>query len=251
MNKSAKYNFNLPSSISEEIADIDLISDNFRTIDEVMNKTDRNYDPRSFNAQSGVAVAQAIESIQPIDENTEFIFDGGDSETVVPVDIVVDSELSATSENAVMNKAVTIAINEIKNNLETYYKNFILLKAYPVGSVYISTTATDPGTLFGGTWEQIQDKFLLACGDTYSAGDEGGEAAHTLTVAEMPKHAHNLAKAGTNYWVLGPTVNSDKTNSGTGNWDRLDTIESDYAGSGAAHNNMPPYLAVYVWKRKS
>ena len=54
--------------------------------------------------------------------------------------------------------------------------------AHPVGSVYISTAATDPADLFGGgTWERIKDVFLLAAGDTYAAGASGGEAAHTLT----------------------------------------------------------------------
>ncbi len=247
MNKSANYNFNLPSSLSEEIADIDLISDNFRTIDGIMNKTDRNYNPSSFNAQSGVAVAQAVESIQPIDENTEFIFDGGNAETVISVDIVVDSELSAISENAIMNKAVANAINQLKDELENSYKNSILLKAYPIGSIYLSTTNTDPGTLFGGTWEQIQDKFLLACGDTYTAGDEGGEAMHTLTVEEMPSHNHSIT-----YRDTYSTVDVQRIAVSAGDTDIVTTdIVTNETGGNGAHNNMPPYLAVYVWKRKS
>lgn len=73
----------------------------------------------------------------------------------------------------------------------------IALNIYPVGSIYLSTSSTNPGTLFGGTWNQIKDKFLLACGSTYDAGSSGGAAAHvhstnnhTLTIAEMPKHGH-------------------------------------------------------------
>ena len=65
---------------------------------------------------------------------------------------------------------------------------------YPVGSIYLSVNSTNPGTIFGGTWEQIKDRFLLACGSTYSNGSTGGEAKHTLTTNEMPSHSHALNK---------------------------------------------------------
>ena len=61
---------------------------------------------------------------------------------------------------------------------------------YPVGSIYMSVNSTDPADLFGGTWEQIQGKFLLACDNGHAAGSTGGEENHTLTVAEMPSHTH-------------------------------------------------------------
>ena len=61
---------------------------------------------------------------------------------------------------------------------------------YPIGSVYISVTSTNPKVLFGGEWTQIKDTFLLACGNSYANGATGGEAQHTLTVSEMPNHAH-------------------------------------------------------------
>lgn len=67
----------------------------------------------------------------------------------------------------------------------------ILLAAHPVGSYYWSSEATDPATLFGGTWERVKDRFLYAVGDGSAAGDTGGEATHTLTEAEMPKHYHD------------------------------------------------------------
>lgn len=60
-----------------------------------------------------------------------------------------------------------------------------------MGAIYLSAVSTDPGILFGfGTWQQIQDRFLLAAGSTYAAGTTGGEATHTLTVEEMPAHTH-------------------------------------------------------------
>lgn len=124
-------------------------------------------------------------------------------------------------------------------------------RAYPVGSIYMSVNATSPATLFGGTWERIYGRFLLAANSTYAAGSTGGEANHTLTVAEMPPHSHAIPQ--TPGWPTGTDQNSewgvtwdDKDN--TYPYTKWNTSTSS-TGSGAAHNNMPPYLAVYVWKR--
>ena len=127
----------------------------------------------------------------------------------------------------------------------------MLDKAYPVGSIYISVNSTNPKTLFGGTWVQIKDRFLLAAGTTYKAGTTGGEITHKLTYNEMPEHTHPMYAynpGGDGTWTpdegayLVDSVTDDKTTW----WARL---AMGYAGGGAAHNNMPPYLAVYVWKR--
>ena len=111
---------------------------------------------------------------------------------------------------------------------------------YPVGSIYLSVTSTNPGTLFGGTWARIKDTFLLAAGDTYAAGSTGGEAEHTLTVDEIPSHKHTIGY-GTN--TIGGTV--ERPNFST----TKTSAETTATGGGQAHNNMPPYLAVYVWQR--
>lgn len=65
-----------------------------------------------------------------------------------------------------------------------------ILRAYPVGAIYISYNSTDPGSLFGGSWTQLKDRFLLGAGATYAVGSTGGEATHTLTVSEIPDHWH-------------------------------------------------------------
>lgn len=112
---------------------------------------------------------------------------------------------------------------------------------FPVGSIYLSVNATNPGTLFGGTWTRIQDRFLLAAGSTYAAGATGGEAAHVLTVAEMPAHDHPITYvSGTGVAGFIPLGSTPGTTfpSATGS-----------RGGDQAHNNMPPYLAVYVWQR--
>ena len=67
----------------------------------------------------------------------------------------------------------------------------VLNVSYPIGAVYISFNSTNPGEIFGGTWEQINDKFLLSAGTSYAAGTQGGEATHILTTAEIPSHIHN------------------------------------------------------------
>lgn len=126
-----------------------------------------------------------------------------------------------------------------------------VLEAYPIGAIYISTNATSPETLFGGTWRPIQGRFLLAADNTYKAGSTGGEATHTLTLGEMPTHTHPMYSSnsgGDSTWT--PNEGSYHIDSVTTDektyWARLGM---DSAGSGMAHNNMPPYLAVYVWER--
>ena len=126
-----------------------------------------------------------------------------------------------------------------------------VLEAYPIGAIYISTNATSPETLFGGTWRPIQGRFLLAADNTYKAGSTGGEATHTLTAAEMPEHAHYMASGnagGDGTWKpdAGSYLIDSITSNQTTYWAQ---IGMNNAGGSAAHNNMPPYLAVYVWER--
>lgn len=121
-------------------------------------------------------------------------------------------------------------------------KQYADLSAYPVGAIYISVSSTSPASLFGGTWEQIKDKFLLAAGNLYSAGATGGEEKHTLTADEMPTHTHKeTIYAGTGSFS-GALL--DWSNSVGGS-----QYGTTYAGGSMAHNNMPPYIAVYMWKR--
>ena len=130
----------------------------------------------------------------------------------------------------------------------------VLLKAYPVGSIYMSVNNTNPGTLFGGTWEQIKDTFLLACGSTYEVGSTGGEATVSLQVNNLPPHDHTerlpesfriSANAGSGGYVSDAT--NPKTPYAGGTYSS--SVKTGTTGGGQAHNNMPPYLAVYVWKR--
>lgn len=122
----------------------------------------------------------------------------------------------------------------------------LLDRTYPVGSIYISTVSTNPKDLFGGTWEALGGRFLIGANGTYKAGATGGEATHKLSIAEMPSHNHD-------FWL--PLLsNEGLTDCGEGNnWWRPTGRETStkWSGGNSAHNNMPPYLSVYMWKRTS
>lgn len=137
---------------------------------------------------------------------------------------------------------------------------------YPVGSIYMSVNSTSPATLFGGTWEQIKNRFLIGCGDTYAAGATGGAATHTLTENEMPSHKGHLYDNyddNNAYTDRGGDTNSYYLSSSASGYSKYENrmykvasgnemvIQGYSRGGGAAHNNMPPYLAIYMWKRTS
>lgn len=139
-------------------------------------------------------------------------------------------------------------------------KNLIDL-IYPVGSIYMSVSASDPALLFGGTWARLQDRFLLAASDNYKVESTGGEAEHVLTVEEIPSHKHTVKTMvqGHNGWSE-KTINEHCVMHGNSNGDFYAPpvtkhVAEVYSGStvnvggGNAHNNMPPYLAVYMYKR--
>ena len=128
----------------------------------------------------------------------------------------------------------------------------LLDMVYPVGSIYLSVSGTDPQTLFGGTWARLEDVFLLAAGAKHAAGSTGGEESHILTETEIAPHKHAMAygpessasSTGFSYGIAaGSATNSA---GGRGYASNLGTFS---AGGGQPHNNMPPYLAVYTWKR--
>ena len=150
----------------------------------------------------------------------------------------------------------------------------ILLDAHPVGSYYWSDVETEPGALFGGVWERVKDRFLLAAGDVYEAGDTGGEAAVTLEIAEVPGHEHGagtlITASGGNHshqvyrfpdsGTTGTQRHTGPFSSASSNVEGVasgaagehsHTINGSTAaaGGGEPHNNMPPYTAAYCWRR--
>lgn len=185
-------------------------------------------------------------------------------------------------------------IPSFRNPANTFGTVFDLI--YPVGSIYMSVNNTYPGTLFGGTWQQIEDTFLLAAGTNHSAGSTGGAETVTLTAAQsgLPAHTHSFTQPTVNGGAEtgaisggahGHTANYRSVYNGSSNYSAVSGTGGTGTTTGAivntsgshthnlpahthsvsggavgavtggakaatsAHNNMPPYLAVYVWKR--
>lgn len=176
---------------------------------------------------------------------------------------VVDSLSAATNDRT--NAPSIHAVREAVNN------NW--LSIYPIGSIYMSINNVNPSTIFGGTWQQIKDRFLLACGDTYDNGQTGGSATHTpsgtigghaLTVEETAIHYHNISSmkainindgTGTSKGVWGwddvsASKRSENAYDGASPSQQTATGEAhNHSFTGTNQNTMPPYLAVNVWVR--
>lgn len=185
------------------------------------------------------------------------------------VDVVIDdndtSNVSTWSSSKISSEiAGASEIDDTTTSADTTWSsNKILQVVYPVGSIYMSVNSSSPATLFGfGTWEQIKDTFLLSAGDTYSAGATGGEATHLLTSSEsgVPSHTHSGVVGGNNGSTRLQSAKANLSGSTSEAWASwfgtgYNAINNVYvqtntaANASQAHNNMPPYLVVYVWKR--
>lgn len=136
------------------------------------------------------------------------------------------------------------------------YRKVLLDTIYPIGSIYISADATDPGILFGGEWVWLKGRFLLGAGGSYSNGQTGGEATHKLSIEEMPRHVHpfSIENDGnvneTNVIGFAGTAYKDNLGIPKGqDWSSNGYVATTYRGGDQPHNNMPPYLVVYMWRR--
>lgn len=169
---------------------------------------------------------------------------------------VIDSLDARTNDRS--NAPSIHAVREAVNN------NWLTI--YPVGSIYMSVNNVDPTQLFGGTWEQIKDRFLLASGDTYNNGATGGTASHnytpsgtvgnhTLTINEIPNHSHKtyfqsrIGNEGTSFDIvgMGSTIEEGMIEPAGGSQPH----NHNFTGNATTFDNMPPYLAVNVWVRKA
>ena len=159
--------------------------------------------------------------------------------------------LSSKNNKFNLDSDGNLTVNSLTTSISSSNTNFD--EIYPIGSIYLSANSTNPSTLFGGTWEQIKDRFLLASGDIYTNGTTGGEATHTLTIDEIPSHNHN---------IFGNSDPRYSANAGYWNFDTKEgycfgqPVDLYFNGSSTrekggsqSHNNMPPYLVIYIWKR--
>lgn len=152
-------------------------------------------------------------------------------------------------------------------------KKEALSEAHPVGSYYFSDKPTNPGTLFGGTWEALPAGYgLVAQGTataedgstlTFTAGSKYGEFKHQLTVGELAEHAHgqNINGSGADAWngTYGSMVTQGGTNGTVDGYSAYvegkhwtknqNRVITDSSGNNAYHNNVSPGISVYAWHR--
>lgn len=137
---------------------------------------------------------------------------------------------------------------------------------YPIGAIYLSVSPINPKTLFGGDWEAIsQGRFLLGAGspeantandfgDLQNSGyifhvnDRGGAYKHTLLTTEIPAHRHQIKTNNDDWNNSAGGGNFGTTHDGANGWANNNWY-TENTGGGVAHNNMPPYTVVYMWKR--
>lgn len=229
-----------------------------------------------------------IKNIQG-NNNKLTIVKGNDVSSIINIDNVPNA-IKATRDSRGQKIDTTYIKNiSVSDNTLTVYKgdgsatNLDIIsfdQIYPIGAIYMSTVSTNPATLFKiGNWEALPaGRVLLAQGTStwgvnYSAGSTGGEDKHTLTVSESAPHNHtgNATTSGSTH-THALTMRASHGKSGNGGVPRFGDgdIWSDYktqnlsaagehshaitinnSGGGQAHNNMQPYLSVYMWKRTS
>lgn len=125
---------------------------------------------------------------------------------------------------------------------------------YPIGIIVCGAKPTV------GTWEKVEGRFLLGSSSSHAVGSAGGEETHILKISEMPSHIHypSAAAPGSNLWLPNNT-NYERKQLALGNSgyytpaisgvDGYTWTHTDSSGGDQAHNNMPPYLSVDMWRR--
>jgi len=250
----------------------------------------RDLDKLSRNSGSNITAEQILEALITIDGSDSGLdadkLDGYHYNDILSL-INAKLDSSTYTANDILSKLLGVdgaGSGLDADKLDGLHVTDIVNTIYPVGSIYMSVNNVSPQTLFGGGWEQIKDKFLLSTGDTYANGSTGGSATHTLSESEMPTHKHDVSVPTSGAGTTGGggshshtvpykdsyasgTVSALRSNSisGTSPTDATNTvgnhahstpnhshsISESNKGSGSAHNNMPPYLSVFMWKRVS
>ena len=171
-------------------------------------------------------------------ENKNYVYANGEWIEYTPeIDL---TEINAQIQNIIDNIPKTIANAILEDNK----------KKYPIGKIILSEIGTNPNSYLGfGTWElwgqgKVPVGVNIEDDDFNKSGKTGGEKTHTLTIDEMPNHNHRTrtihGAAGGSLWPLATQAYD------TYDWN-YDNCEA--VGGGQAHNNMPPYITCYMWKR--
>lgn len=156
---------------------------------------------------------------------------------------------NANYANRATNATNAENANKIKNNNNEYITFAEMLNLiYPIDSIYMSFNNTNPGTLFGGIWEPLQDSFLIGAGNKYSVNNPGGKTEHTLTIDEMPSHSHNFDNMPLTFAVRDTSKDNAIDPGSSGTVGKV-TYTTATAGGGDPFSIMPPYQPVFMWRR--
>jgi hypothetical protein len=225
-------------------------SNNFLQFDpnKVLILNDADYND-SLSRLNGVAAGQASASLH------NKLFYQISTFTKAFTDAMSDNGKDAVDTDLTVLKTNILAFINllITNAIAASILDGDLARAYPVGSIYMNVSnAANPHDIFGfGTWIVCAPaQMLLGAGGTHAAGSTGGEESHTLTVNEIPAHHHNSqydarTPASIDYTGTGSEIGGASVGGITWTFPTTDT------GGGLPHNNMPPYLTVYMWERIS
>ena len=212
--------------------------------DEVINNQDTWSSEKIDNFVRTAGAGIYMHAEKPEDENINLWLDTEltEEDGIIRVPEINDNEISTedTWSSDKIRKEIDLSASGL-----TEFSTLVNL-IYPIGSIYTSTQPTHPSTLFGGDWVQIKGRFLLTADDeTYIAGNEGGEAEHTLSIDEMPSHSHRQYVSANNGSQAIRRDYSSDANSAL--FDQ--GCSTGETGGNLPHNNMPPYLVVYAWRR--
>lgn len=281
------------------------------TIDiKFSNKQTYNGTPTlNINSTGAISITNGLKGMWSAGDIVRFVYDGTTYRTVSMVlggtatygAVMLSTDLTSTATNlaatiSTVHQAYNLADSKqdaitstnkldysLIDNTPTIPTNSNIVDLiYPVGSIYMSVNSTSPETLFGGTWVQLEDQFLLGAGTTYTNGATGGSATHTLTTDELPAHTHGSKSLSGNITiraidsVTSNNANLLQQNSGIitrsndsnvagyrssnsnyrtsqSNQNNKITVDATHehtsVGNGDAFSTMPPYLVVYMWKR--
>lgn len=239
---------------SEElsVSSVELTGESYVTIDEDCNvqmsiTNGRYYASKEYD-EVGVLVALGEDAALTRDEMSDEIKALQASVTTL------NSQITALTDGKVSTETLNTQIAALTDKTNT---NNVFLKTYPIGSIYMSKESTNPSGLFGGTWVAWGSGRVPVGVNTSDTSfdtveETGGEKAHTLSVTEMPSHGH-IIRRDSNGVEIGIGGGASTGNTLTGTWSDTSlypySIFASYTGGGGSHNNLQPYITVYMWKR--
>ena len=231
---------NLEKNLNEQIYDLDNKSEEIK---DVNNELINNVSREIINSRI------ILDRLNNLTENISNNINQLDLKNLTDQISSVLNNISKFNDFENGMKQISNNIDQLSNNYYSF-KNNIFDEIFPIGSYYISFKDTNPSILFGGKWEQIKDRFIIGASNSYKVNSLGGEASHVLTENEMPKHRHSTIDFDYRGMYLFGGTNTD-TGPAEGKGYRshaLDTHTS-WTGGNSAHNNIPPYIAAFIWRR--